>query len=49
LDYRASVAQWKAEMISRRPKVAKLAADERLREYVQARLSGEIRRSDGPG
>jgi IS30 family transposase len=47
LEYRASVAQWKAEMISRRPKVAKLAADERLREYVQQRLSGEIRRPDG--
>jgi IS30 family transposase len=47
LEYRASVAQWKAEMISRRPKVAKLAADERLREYVQQRLSGEVRRPDG--
>jgi len=40
LDYRASVAQWKAELMARRPKAAKLAADGRLREYVQERLSG---------
>jgi IS30 family transposase len=47
LEYRASVAQWKAEMMARRPKPAKLAVDSRLREYVQERLSGEIRRPDG--
>jgi transposase, IS30 family len=47
LEYRASVAQWKAEMMGHRPKTAKLAADKRLREYVQHRLSGEIRRPDG--
>jgi transposase len=47
LDYRASVAQWKAELIARRPKVAKLAANPRLRDYVQERLSGQIRRPDG--
>src|SRR3546814_8076361 len=47
LDYRASVAQWKAELFARRPKVAKLAANPRLREYVQERLSGQIRRPDG--
>lgn len=41
LDYRASVAQWKSELVARRPKTAKLAANERLREYVQDRLSGE--------
>ena len=39
-DYRASVAQWKAELRARRPKIAKLAADPELREYVQERLSG---------
>jgi IS30 family transposase len=33
LEYRASVAQWKAELVARRPKTAKLAANERLREY----------------
>jgi transposase-like protein len=49
LDYRASVAQWKAELVARRPKTAKLATDERLRGYVQERLSGEVRRPDGTG
>src|SRR5215211_2083829 len=43
LEYRASVAQWKAELVARRPKTAKLAADERLREYVQDRLAGKVR------
>jgi len=47
LDYRASIAQWKAELQSRRPKPAKLASDERLREYVQNRLAGTIVRVDG--
>ena len=47
LDYRASVAQWKAELVARRPKTAKLAANEQLREYVQERLSGQVRRPDG--
>ena len=48
LKYRASVAQWKAELMARRPKTAKLAADERLRHYVQDRLAGQIRRPGGP-
>jgi IS30 family transposase len=47
LDYRASVAQWKAELLARRPKTAKLVTNDRLREYVQERLSGEVRRPDG--
>ena len=47
LEYRASIAQWKAELMARRPKTAKLAAGERLREYVQERLSGQVRRPDG--
>jgi len=47
LEYRASVAQWKAELIARRPKTAKLAVNERLREYVEERLSGQVRRPDG--
>jgi IS30 family transposase len=47
LEYRASVAQWKAELMARRPKTAKLAADERLRDYVQVRLAGKVRQSDG--
>ena len=47
LEYRASVAQWKAELARPRPKTAKLAANERLREYVQERLAGQVRRPDG--
>jgi len=47
LDYRASVAQWHAEQRAKRPKPAKLAVNERLREYVQERLAGEVQRPDG--
>ena len=47
LEYRASVAQWKAELMARRPKTAKLAANEPLRAYVQERLAGHVRRPDG--
>jgi IS30 family transposase len=47
LDYRASTAHWHAERRARRPKVAKLAANELLREYVQDRLAGTITRPDG--
>jgi IS30 family transposase len=47
LDYRASAAQWHAERRARRPKVSKLAACERLRDYVQDRLAGVIRTPDG--
>jgi len=47
LDYRASVAQWKAELVARRPKTAKLVANPRLCEYVQQRLSGQIRHPHG--
>ena len=34
MDYRASVAQWHAEQRAKRPKPAKLAVNDRLREYV---------------
>ena len=47
LDYKASTAQWHAERRARRPKTAKLLANERLREYVQQRLAGVIRTADG--
>ncbi|WP_405894497.1 IS30 family transposase [Streptomyces sp. NBC_00104] len=47
LTYRASVAQWKAELAAQRPKTSKLAGNERLREYVQDRLAGELRHPDG--
>lgn len=45
--YRASVAQWKAELAARRPKPAKLVANPQLRAYVEERLSGQISRQDG--
>jgi IS30 family transposase len=41
-EYRASTAQWHAERKSKRPKVAKLAANEELRQYVQERLAGTM-------
>ncbi len=47
LEYRAGIAQWKAELQARRPKTAKLVSNDRLREYVQDRLAGVIARSDG--
>lgn len=33
LNYRAGVAQWKAELVARRPKAAKLVENPQLREY----------------
>jgi IS30 family transposase len=47
LEYRASTAQWHAERRARRPKPAKLVANEGLRGYVQDRLAGVIRAPDG--
>lgn len=47
LDYKPSIAQWHAERRARRPKIAKLATNERLRRYVQDRLAGVVRASDG--
>jgi IS30 family transposase len=45
--YRAINAQWHADRRAKRPKVAKLAANEPLRAYVEDRLSGQIARPDG--
>ena len=47
LEYRATAAQWHADRRARRPKIAKLAADDALRAYVQDRLAGTITRPDG--
>jgi IS30 family transposase len=47
LEYRASVAQWKAELMAQRPKTAKLLGNPHLRDYVQDRLSGVLRGPDG--
>ena len=44
-EYRAVVAQWKAQQSAKRPKKAKLANNEKLRGYVQERLAA---RSVGP-
>ena len=40
--YRATTAQWHAERRASRPKVARLAANKALRDYVQDRLAGVI-------
>ena len=47
LEYRATTAQWHADRKARRPKEAKLAAQDELRRYVQDRLAGVIAASDG--
>ncbi len=47
LEYKASTAQWHAERRARRPKAAKLSGNDKLREYVQERPSGEVRKPDG--
>ena len=47
LEYRASVAQWKSELVARRPKPAKLVTNARLRQYVQDRLEGKIHDAQG--
>ena len=47
LEYRASVAQWKADLVAKRPKTSKLVENQQLRGYVQDRLSGVVRGSDG--
>jgi IS30 family transposase len=47
IEYRATVAQWHCDRRARRPKVAKLATNDRLRSYVEERLAGEIQQPDG--
>jgi transposase, IS30 family len=47
LEYRATTAQWHADRRARRPKVAKLAGNHALRQYVQDRLAGLITAPDG--
>jgi IS30 family transposase len=45
-QYRATTAQWHADRKARRPKATKLAASEKLRDYVQDRLAGMVAASD---
>ncbi len=47
LEYRAITAQWHADQRARRPKIATLAANDKLRRYVQDRLGGMIAAPDG--
>ena len=47
VTYRGTTAQWHAERRASRPKVAKLAAIDARRDYVQDRLAGMIARADG--
>lgn len=47
LEYRASVAQWKAELVARRPKPAKLTTNPQLHHYVQEHLEGKLRDAEG--
>ena len=47
LEYKPSIAQWHAERRARRPKVSKLAGDDRPRGYVQQRLAGKVRDVEG--
>ena len=47
LAYRASTAQWHSHRRAKRPKIAKLATNDRLRRYVQDRLAGTVRAEDG--
>ena len=47
LEYRASVAQWKSELVARRPKPVKLVTNTRLHQYVQDRLEGKIHDARG--
>lgn len=42
LEYRATTAQWHAERAARRPKIAKLSANDSLRLWVEERLSGAV-------
>ena len=47
LEYRASVAQSKAELMARRPKPAKLVTNPRLHHYAQDRLEGKVHDAGG--
>jgi IS30 family transposase len=47
LEYRATTAQWHADLRAKRPKAAKLATNSQLRGYVQDRLAGAVERPDG--
>lgn len=45
--YRSGVAPWKAQHAAKRPKIAKLATNPRLRSYVEDRLAGTVTHAEG--
>lgn len=47
VEYRATTAQWHAQRRARRPKIAKLAINASLRQYVHERLMGAITTEHG--
>ena len=47
LEYRAITAQWHADRKAKRPKASKLATNNKLRKYVEERLSGTIKNVQG--
>jgi transposase, IS30 family len=47
LEYRATTAQWHADRRAKRPKMAKLTANDALRSYLEERLGGRVSRPDG--
>lgn len=47
LEYRAVTAQWHRDRRAARPKTAKLAVNDQLRQYVQDRLAGTVTDADG--
>ena len=49
LEYRASVAQWKADLLARRPKAAKLVANERLHQYRRGVAADDFRAGPAAG
>lgn len=42
LEYLASVAQWKTELVAKKPKPVKMVTNSRPRHYVQDRLEGKV-------
>jgi IS30 family transposase len=46
-EYRATTAQWHADRVARRPKLARLVMNTELRQYVQDRLAGVVTTPSG--
>ena len=46
-EYRATTAQWHADRAARRPKLARLVMNTKLRQYVQDRLAGVVMTPSG--